>query len=1030
MLIPVLVLVAVTVPHFVSAQNILTATISSVVALAESTVLAPFHAIALAIVGMLGALMQVVMYMFVAVAQYDGFANAPAISLGWSMIRDLCNMVIVVYLLFIAFKYALGLGHVELDKDLVNLVLVAIGVNFSKTITLLLVDISQVVMLTFVNSFKNIGVAEIYRIMNVGSFLSISTTPSSSIGALATEFFTIIIMTVVLTVLSLFMAILIVRIVMIWFQIILSPIFIAGYGVSWLKAYHERWKKEMTEYLLIGPCLAFFIWLTFASLQNATTNPLIPDKAKFEALNKVATAGEALGEMGSVDKISGLIIALALLMGGITVCSKYATTMPGGFDKKLKEWSVGAAKFASGYNKAESFGKGLAKGIGDRAYNTRFLKEFTARGGKETNERLEGRGQVITGGKWSARALQNVQEKQQEAKNADFKLQGAMDNKGEFKKRYDLALKSGNAEDIKALQKAGAPKGWLDDKMFEEAKPIIAGSFGIIAGISGKARDIAKGYGVTEEDLDKISGLGIAGGSRERADKAQIQFLNEIAKISTNPLDAGPKTIDGDTGELIEGAKTKGERLKEKMKKMSLEDIKKTANTSDSLMGDNAADKISGMANKAEQLGKLDQDERDKVKTQLENLKKQEGFLASLTEDEGKDMEKLYEAVSAKWDSSGSRSVIDGVTDKGGSIFTDKDTLPIPNRDDYDDTKEGKKQYKDAMTARQKAIDASIKAKAQGQGRSKIDYEKSKNDTADMLNHSKVSRGIFQGGFGLAAKLSDKLSGSIDGIHKGIGDGIASLKQGGPKTFTGERGELQNASKAIQSSVLNSGNVDNLIDANAGALVDQLISAAKNNFTSDELGRTVDLKDPKNNWADDGIDFTIFEGESITRKELLDRVGAELKNTQDELRNASADQQQLIEQKLRRQMQDAVLMLSPDANDNKKFAASSSFTEVPPARLEGINKNLNTAKATGNEISAINQIDSSMAELSAMYDEMRNKGGNLNVIAEQRQKLDDIRQKFEADPNAATDAKIDALKKHNDDTIRMMKSKGFFATEV
>lgn len=1031
-LIPILVLLAVIIPNETRA-------LLDIGNIAENTLMAPVHTILLAIVGMLGALMQVVMYLFVAIAQYDGFATANAISLGWAMIRDLCNMVIVVYLLYTAFMYALGQGHVELDKSLVNLVLVAIGVNFSKTITLLLVDVSQVVMLTFVNSFKNIGVAELYRIMNVGSFFTLSDKPVSTSSALATEFFTIIIMLVVLTVIGLFMAILVVRVVMIWLHIVLSPIYVAGFGVSWLKGYHDTWWKEMKEYLIIGPCLAFFIWLTFASLQQTTSNALVPDPTKFENLKNTATATASLGEIGTVDRISGLIVALALLLGGVSLCSKYASSSAfpiGGFDKKLKDWSTGVAKSVSGYNRVEgaatSFGKGLVKGGGERAYNNRFLRQFTERGRKESDERTAARAQGIAGGKWSARALQNVQEKQQEAKSADFKMQGAMDNKGEFKKRYDLAIKEGNAEDVKALMDAGADKGWLDDKMFEEGKTVISSSFGLIAGASGWARDKAKGYGATEKDLDQISGLGIARGSRERADKAQIQFLNKIAKKSTNPLDAGVKTVDGDTGEIIEGAKTKGERLKEKMKKMSLEDIKKTANTSDSLMGDNAADKISGMANKAEQMGKLDQDERDKVKTQLDNLKKQDGFLASLTEEEGKEMEKLYEAVTAKWDSSGSRSVIDGVTDKGGSIFADSGTPAMPNIDDFENTKEGNKKYKAEMKARQDSIDASIKTKAKGQGRNKIEYDQAKQDTANLLDHSKASRGVVQGVVGLGAGMA---TGSMDKMLKSVKDGFSSLRRVGSTADSADRASLQNSSKALQSTVLNDSNIDPLIDTNTTALIDQLFTNAKANFTSDELGRTVDLKDPRVNEMIGEYELVMPEGESITRAQLLDKVKEQIINTQDELGRAiqfgsTPQEVSMKETQLRRQMQDAVLMLSPNASDNKKYAASNSFTEVPPARIEVINKNLTSAKGAGNEIAAINQIDMGMAELSAMYDEMRNRGGNLQVIEQERNKLETIRQRFESDPNAATNIKIEALKEHNDETIRMMKTKGFFATEV
>jgi|GEM_PF-5146554 len=478
-LIPVLALAVLIAPNTAHAVFI-----EGLVGIAESSLLSPVHAILLAVVAMLGALMQAVMYLLVAIAQYDGFANAPAIGLGWSMIRDLCNMAIVAYLLYIAFQYALNLGHVELDKSLVNLVLVAIGVNFSKTITLMLVDISQVVMLTFVNSFKNIGVAELYRIMNIGSFFNM--TPGTTTSSLATEFFTIIIMIVVLTVLALLMAILIVRVVAIWIHIILSPIFIAGWGVSWLHSYQGAWWKQMKEYLLIGPCLAFFIWLTFASMQGATTNALVPDPGRFDKLKLDAKASSSLGEIGTVDKLAGLALTLAMLLGGVSICATYAKSMPFGLGKKLTDWSKGAARFAgtklpvdalrrtsrvlgrasANFKDKEgnltTLGKGLSitgAGIGGAVRVGRGVKEFLAQPGTIAKGLYE---EYVTGNEGAAQSALTT------ARDTDLKNARAEQDKKGFnvdalQKQWETAKKGGYKDmtqpQIMALFEAVDKKG-------------------------------------------------------------------------------------------------------------------------------------------------------------------------------------------------------------------------------------------------------------------------------------------------------------------------------------------------------------------------------------------------------------------------------------------------------------------------------------------------------------------------------------------------------------------------------------------
>ena len=63
--------------------------------------------IASIIIGTLGYLCILVARGIIWVASYNGFLQAPAVNLGWTLIRDLCNMFFILILLIIAFSTAL-----------------------------------------------------------------------------------------------------------------------------------------------------------------------------------------------------------------------------------------------------------------------------------------------------------------------------------------------------------------------------------------------------------------------------------------------------------------------------------------------------------------------------------------------------------------------------------------------------------------------------------------------------------------------------------------------------------------------------------------------------------------------------------------------------------------------------------------------------------------------------------------------------------------------------------------------------------
>src|SRR5665811_2039031 len=123
--------------------------------------------IAMSLVSVLGWILAQLMGILIYIAQYDNFTNSAVIINGWRVARDVANMFFVVVLLVIAFGTILQLENYNYKKWLPKLILMAILINFSKTICGLLIDVAQVVMLTFVNAFSKIGAGSLTNMLGI-----------------------------------------------------------------------------------------------------------------------------------------------------------------------------------------------------------------------------------------------------------------------------------------------------------------------------------------------------------------------------------------------------------------------------------------------------------------------------------------------------------------------------------------------------------------------------------------------------------------------------------------------------------------------------------------------------------------------------------------------------------------------------------------------------------------------------------------------------------------------------------------------
>lgn len=308
------------------------------------------------LISAVGIILSLVIKVLVMVAQWDNFIKAAPVVYGWVVVRDICNMFFVVILLVIAIATILRLENYSYKKWLPKLILMAILINFSKTICGLLIDVSQVVMLTFVNAFKNVAAGNIVEMMGLKEIVTLAKN-SDDIGFWAivgSYILGLIYITIALIIITAMLAMLVMRIVMIWIYVVLSPLAYLLSAFPGGSKYASEWWSEFTKNLIVGPVLAFFIWLSFVSVQGVTTNLPASDSSLQQSVSSAGfntqVSSAAATEAATPDVFIKFIISIGMLLGGMKVTQSSggaAAGVVGNVASKGQKLAIGAAAGAA-----------------------------------------------------------------------------------------------------------------------------------------------------------------------------------------------------------------------------------------------------------------------------------------------------------------------------------------------------------------------------------------------------------------------------------------------------------------------------------------------------------------------------------------------------------------------------------------------------------------------------------------------------------------------------------------------------------
>lgn len=223
-------------------------------------------------------------------SQLPLYLDAPVVQGGWYFILGLCNLFIILAMVFIALAYILKIESLELKKTLPKLLIVIVLVNFSMLITGIFVDIAQFFMNTFQAAYGTDFIEmAIFPLRNsVGALTTIlSTTIMGYVASAFIPFGSIITLAIILasflagdllgsmftavvliflnislgTTFFVYFVLFIVRIAYLWLLTIFSPLAFLAFVFKQTQGYGKKWFTAVVQWASLGVILFFLLGL-------------------------------------------------------------------------------------------------------------------------------------------------------------------------------------------------------------------------------------------------------------------------------------------------------------------------------------------------------------------------------------------------------------------------------------------------------------------------------------------------------------------------------------------------------------------------------------------------------------------------------------------------------------------------------------------------------------------------------------------------------------------------------------------------
>src|SRR3989344_3093628 len=269
----------------------------------------------------------------VEVVAYNDF-NIDMVKSGWSIVRDVANNFFIIILLVIALGNILRVSQYN-RQLLPKLLVMAVLINFSKMFTLILIDFSQIITLWFASAIREVGnqgnimlyALGLHDLYNIDASTK-DWTDSMGLNdqsVIKVMLFAIILSVVAAVVVAIIIIILVYRIVMLWFLVILSPLAFLLTTFPKGQQYAGMWWSELSKYLVVGPVMLFFLYLSFFSKSTLDMSNPSKDTTQNGSLSINTSATTVINAVSNKMKsaeVFDFLIIIGLMVGSLIMGQK------------------------------------------------------------------------------------------------------------------------------------------------------------------------------------------------------------------------------------------------------------------------------------------------------------------------------------------------------------------------------------------------------------------------------------------------------------------------------------------------------------------------------------------------------------------------------------------------------------------------------------------------------------------------------------------------------------------------------------
>lgn len=275
---------------------------------------------------------------FLSPQNFGGYVNHPIVRTLWELMIPFANLIIILALIFTAICTILGIKKYNLYSNLWKVLLVALLVNFTLVICGMFVDISNFLTVYFLTGMTANGKIQIGNLYDTVitkiacSFQDVPGVRTKALFSLVAGFTALAICVIFISQMVGIIAHTVIRVVTLWFTLLLSPVAFATLALPGLEKGWETWLQYFIQALISLPVIAFCMYLTIFMLTIAT-----------QSIAELQASGAGSTTFSQV-------VGWAVLMIGI---SQVTLTVAGALN-------IGTVK--QGYNKAKTFVTGAVTG--------------------------------------------------------------------------------------------------------------------------------------------------------------------------------------------------------------------------------------------------------------------------------------------------------------------------------------------------------------------------------------------------------------------------------------------------------------------------------------------------------------------------------------------------------------------------------------------------------------------------------------------------------------------------------------------